>query len=254
MITILGSGTSQGVPVIGCHCDVCSSTDQKDKRLRSSIMVETDDTTIVIDTGPDFRQQMLREKVEKLDAVLISHCHKDHIAGMDDVRSFNFLQRKAMPVYASPNDQQVIQQEFAYAFAEKKYPGVPAIELVDISEQPIKINSLEIIPFKVLHREMPVYAFRIGNFAYITDANFIPPESMKTLLGIEILVIDALRKAPHISHFTLNEAIAMAQILKVRQCWFTHISHLMGKAKDINAQLPLGMQLAYDGLKIEINI
>jgi len=251
-VTILGSGTSQGVPVIGCECDTCKSADNYDKRLRSSILIESAEATIVVDTGPDFRQQMLREKVRKLDAVLITHCHKDHIAGMDDVRSFNFLQKKAMLIYASPADQKVIKTEFSYAFGDKKYPGVPSFDLIDLDEILLKINDLHITPIRVMHRYMPVYAFRIGNFAYITDANYIPEPGLETLQGIELLVIDAVRKEKHISHFSLSEAVAMAQKIGVKQCWFTHISHLMGKAADVNTELPPGMQLAWDGLKIKI--
>lgn len=253
LITILGSGTSQGVPVIGCQCEVCSSTDKLDKRLRASILIETAETNVVVDTGPDFRQQMLREKVTKMDAVLITHCHKDHIAGMDDLRSFNFLQKKAMPIYASPDDQKVIKTEFSYAFADKKYPGVPSFDLIDLHEKTLKINDLIINPIRVMHRYLPVFAFRIGNFAYITDANYISPESFDALKGIDILVIDSVRKEKHISHFSLSEAIEVAKQLNVKKTYFTHISHLMGKAADVNAELPEGMQLAWDGLKIKIN-
>jgi phosphoribosyl 1,2-cyclic phosphate phosphodiesterase len=210
-VTILGSGTSQGVPVIGCTCDTCKSNDSLDKRLRSSILIESAEATIVVDTGPDFRQQMLREEVKKLDAVLITHCHKDHIAGMDDVRSFNFLQKKPMPIYASPADQLAIKQEFAYAFGENKYPGVPALKLIDLNCNSFIIKDIKLIPIIVMHRYMPVYAFRIGNFASITDANYIPEPGLNTLQGIELLVIDAVRKEKHISHFSLSEAVEMAQ-------------------------------------------
>ncbi|MDN5349480.1 MAG: phosphoribosyl 1,2-cyclic phosphate phosphodiesterase [Bacteroidales bacterium] len=251
-ITILGSGTSQGVPVIGCRCSVCSSNDKLDKRLRASILIESAEATVVVDTGPDFRQQMLREKVTKMDAVLITHCHKDHIAGMDDVRSFNFLQKKAMPIYASPEDQKLIKTEFSYAFAEKKYPGVPSLDLIDMDENLLKIKDLNITPIRVMHRYLPVFAFRIGNFAYITDANYISPESFDALKGIDILVIDSVRKEKHISHFSLGEAIEVARKLEVKKTYFTHISHLMGKAADVNAELPDGMLLAWDGLKIKI--
>lgn len=253
-ISILGSGTSQGVPVIACPCEVCNSHDLRDKRLRSSILIETDKATVVVDTGPDFRQQMLREKVKKLDAVLITHSHKDHIAGMDDVRSFNFLTERAMKVYASPADQQVIRREFSYAFADKKYPGVPEIELIDLDENEITINGLKIQPIPVKHRFLTVYAFRIGTFAYITDANKISEESMKALEGVKYLVIDALRKEKHISHFNLEEAIEVSRKIGAEKTWFTHISHLMGRSASINKTLPENMQLAWDGMLISLDI
>lgn len=253
-ITILGSGTSQGVPVIACPCEVCNSYDLRDKRLRSSILIESDEATVVVDTGPDFRQQMLRENVKKLDAVLITHSHKDHIAGMDDVRSFNFLTEKAMKVYASPADQEGIRREFSYAFADKKYPGVPEIELIDLDENEINIKGLKIKPIPVKHRFLTVFAFRIGPFAYITDANQISEKSMEALDGVKYLVIDALRKEKHISHFNLEEAIKVSRKIGAEKTWFTHISHLMGLAMPINKTLPQGMQLAWDGMLISVNI
>ncbi|MBU2466342.1 MAG: MBL fold metallo-hydrolase [Bacteroidetes bacterium] len=253
-VTILGCGTSQGVPVIACPCDVCNSPDLRDKRLRSSILIKSEKATVVVDTGPDFRQQMLREKVKTLDAVLITHSHKDHIAGMDDVRSFNFLSKKAMKVNASPADQAVIRTEFAYAFGENKYPGVPKLDLIQLDEQPIIINDLKIQPIQVLHRHLSVYAFRIGPFAYITDANYISENAMKQLEGVEYLVIDALRKEKHISHFTLDEAIEVSRKIGARKTWFTHISHLMGKASDVNKNLPENMALAWDGMLISFDL
>ena len=253
-ITILGSGTSQGVPVIACPCEVCASHDLRDKRLRSSILLETDETTVVIDTGPDFRQQMLRKNVKKLDAVLITHSHKDHIAGMDDVRSFNFLTEKPMKVFASPKDQADIRREFSYAFEDKKYPGVPEIELIDLDENEIIINGLKIQPIRVKHRFLTVFAFRIGPFAYITDANKISEKSMEALKGVKYLVIDALRKEKHISHFNLEEAMEVSRKIGAVKTWFTHISHLMGFAATINKTLPEGMQLAWDGMLISLDI
>ncbi len=251
-VTVLGSGTSQGVPVIGCPCEVCASDDPKDKRLRSSVLLSSGSTNIVIDTGPDFRQQMLRHKVKSLDAVLITHCHKDHIAGLDDVRSFNWLQKRPMDVYASLEDQQVIRQEFAYAFEENPYPGVPRINLIDLDDRLIRIGEIEIKPFRVMHMHLPVWGFRVGDFAYITDVNHIPPESMEVISGVKIIILDALRKTKHKSHYTLSEAIEVVSILQPEQAYFTHISHLMGKSAEVQAELPRNMFLAHDGLEFEL--
>jgi len=248
----LGSGTSQGVPVIGCPCAVCASVDDRDKRLRSSVMVDDGQTCLVIDTGPDFRQQMLRENVKKLDAVLITHCHKDHIAGLDDVRSFNFLQQRPMRVFAGEADQQVIKLEFAYAFADNPYPGVPKIDLIDIHLKPFTVGTLEVIPFLVKHMHLDVFGFRIGDFSYITDANFIPPESMDIIRGSKVIILDALRHKKHVSHFTLDEAVEVIKELKPDLSYFTHISHLMGKHQEVESGLPENMFLAYDGLEIQL--
>ncbi len=249
-ITILGSGTSQGVPVIGCECAVCGSDDNRDKRLRSSILVQKGETTIVVDTGPDFRQQMLREKVRQLDAALITHTHKDHIAGMDDVRSYNYLQKKPMKVYAGPEDQKQIRQEFAYAFGNNPYPGVPRIELIDLEDKPFFIGELEVIPFIVMHMKLSVFGFRFGDFSYITDANYIPPESMELIRGSKVIVLDALRRKKHVSHFTLDEAVEVIRELNPEIAYFTHVSHLMGTYREVQAELPPNMFLAYDGLQI----
>ncbi len=254
-ITILGSGTSQGVPVIGCECDVCKSSDIRDKRLRTSILIENKDTTICVDAGPDFRQQMLRENVKHLDAILITHHHKDHIGGLDDVRSFNFLQHFSMPVYASPDSQEEIRREFSYAFAEKDklYPGAPTFNLIDIIDgKSIVINNLTIEPIPLRHLEMLCYGFRIGNFAYITDFSYISDDSLNKLKGVDYLIIEALRREKHYSHICLSEAIGIAQSLNVKKAWFTHIGHQMGLAGETDRTLPANMMLAYDGLKIEV--
>lgn len=251
-ITVLGSGTSQGVPVIACPCDVCSSPDPFDKRLRSSVLIETATTTVVIDAGPDFRQQMLRASVKKLDAILITHTHKDHIAGLDDVRSFNYLTGKAVVVYARPSDQLEIKQEFSYAFSENPYPGVPEFDLHDLSTDQFQIGDLTIQPVELKHMNLSVFGFRIGDFSYLTDVNFIPKDSMDILKGTQILIIDALRKKPHPSHFNLDQAIDVAQLLQVPQTYFTHISHLMGKHSAIEKELPKNINLAWDGLEIEL--
>lgn len=224
-ITILGSGTSQGVPVIGCNCDVCKSTDMRDKRLRTSILIQTEQTTICVDAGPDFRQQMLRENVQHLDAILITHHHKDHIGGLDDVRSFNFLQNISMPIYAAPVAQEEIKREYSYAFVDKSqlYPGAPTYNLIDIKDhKPIVINELTIEPIPLTHLHMLCYAFRIGNFAYVTDFNTMSDESFERLKGVEYLIIEALRHEKHYSHISLPEAIEIAQRLNVKK----HGSHM----------------------------
>lgn len=251
-ITFLGTGTSQGVPVIGCPCAICSSKDPKDNRLRSSIFVEVDDVNFVIDTGPDFRYQMLREKVTKLDAVLFTHGHKDHTAGLDDVRAFNYFQQKEMDVFASQETQEVLRREFQYVFTNSQYPGVPQIKLHEIGNKPFAINGVNIIPIRVLHHRMEVFGFRIGDFTYITDANSIAAEEKEKIKGSKVLVLNALRQETHISHFTLSEAISLAKELNCPQTYFTHISHQLGLHEVISTQLPEGIALAFDGLKIEI--
>lgn len=251
-ITFLGTGTSQGLPVIACQCMVCKSNSAKNKRLRSSVLVQLEECNIVIDAGPDFRYQMLRQDVKKLDAILITHSHKDHIAGLDDVRSYNYLQKQPMDIYASIRDQETIKQEFSYAFREHSYPGVPIIHLHDIQEKIcIKDVMVEVLP--VLHLKMEVYGFKIGDFAYITDANFIPPETMAKLLDCKVIVLNALRKEEHVSHFNLNGAIKILEFLRPEKAYLTHISHLMGLYQDVEKDLPSFIRLAYDGLEIEIN-
>lgn len=253
-ITVLGSGTSQGVPIIACECDVCRSNDPRDKRLRTSVLIETDETTICIDAGPDFRYQMLRADVKKLDAILITHEHKDHIGGLDDVRPYIFLQKKPMSIYASPSAQEEIKREYSYAFVheDERYPGAPAFELVDIDDKTIQINDLTIEPIKLQHFTLTSHAFRIGNFAYVTDLSELSDEAFSKLQGIEYLIIEALRHKPHYSHICLSEAIEIAQKLNVKKAWFTHVSHNMGKSADINPTLPENMMLAYDGMEIVI--
>lgn len=249
-ITFLGTGTSQGVPLIACKCEVCTSTNVKDKRLRTSIMVETSTKTIVIDTGPDFRQQMLREQVEQLDAVVFTHEHKDHIAGLDDVRAFNFINGKHIEVYATSRVQAAIKREFAYIFAEDKYPGIPLINLHEINIAPFKINHIEFIPIEVMHYKMPVLGFRIADFTYITDAKSISEKEKEKIKGSKVLVLNALRREEHISHFTFQEAIDLAKELDVEQAYFTHISHQLGLHEQVSEELPSNVFLAYDGLKL----
>lgn len=251
-ITFLGTGTSQGVPVIGCGCAVCTSTDPRDKRLRTSALLQSGDSTIVFDTGPDFRQQMLRAQVNRLDAVLYTHCHRDHTAGLDDTRSFVFRQDKAMDIYGDPETLKSIQLDFRYVFAEHKYPGIPDVRLHEIGDRPFALGDMEIHPVPVMHLKMPVLGFRIGGFAYITDANFIPEASMKMLEGLDVLVLNALQRDPHISHFTLAEALEVSEKLKPRRTFFTHLSHRMGRHQDVSAELPSGTEIAWDGLVLDV--
>ena len=251
-ITFLGTGTSQGVPVIACQCEVCQSLDYRDKRLRSSIHIATEATSVVIDTGPDFRQQILRENIKSLDAVVFTHEHKDHTAGMDDIRSFNFRQQKDMPVFGRPQVIEQLKREFAYVFAERKYPGVPQVDVNLINGAPFQIGDIPFTPIEVMHYKLPVYGFRIHNFTYITDANYISEEEKEKIKGSEVLVLNALQQQPHISHFTLQEAIALTEELQPERAYFTHISHKLGRHKDVQAQLPEHMFLAYDGLQITI--
>jgi phosphoribosyl 1,2-cyclic phosphate phosphodiesterase len=249
-ITFLGTGTSQGVPVIACDCKICLSDDYHDKRLRTSVLVEIDETKIVIDAGPDFRQQMLREKVNRLDAIILTHEHKDHISGMDDVRAFNYKSQDAMDIFAEDRVQKAIKKEYSYVFAEYQYPGVPKMRLNQITDYPFKIRDITITPLRVFHYRLPVYGFRIGDFAYITDANYIPEETKEKLFGVKYFVINALRKEKHISHFSLREAIDIIREISPRKSFITHISHQMGLHEEVTAALPPEITLAHDGLSI----
>jgi phosphoribosyl 1,2-cyclic phosphate phosphodiesterase len=247
-ITFLGTGTSQGVPVIACECNICKSEDQHDKRLRTSLLLETADTTLLFDAGPDFRQQMLRENVLKLDSIFLTHEHKDHIAGLDDVRAFNYKSQDAIDIYAEERVQKALKKEYSYVFSEYQYPGVPKMRLKDITGQTITVHGVIIEPIRVFHYRLPVYGFRIGNFAYITDANYIPEESKEKLFGVKYLVINALRKEKHISHFSLREAVDFIHEISPKKAFITHISHQMGHYSDVSKELPSGIVLAYDGL------
>lgn len=252
-ITFLGTGTSQGVPVIGCDCEVCKSLDFRNKRLRTSIHLEIGDLSVVIDTGPDFRTQMLQNSIKKVDAIVYTHEHKDHTAGLDDIRPFNFMQKKDMPIFGRKQVLEQIKREFAYIFSSQKYPGVPQIEPVEIDEQPFSIQGIQFTPLPILHYKLPVFGFRIGDFSYITDANHIPDSTIDLIRGSEIVVLNALQKSAHISHFTLEEAIDMALTLGAKKTFFTHISHKLGRHQEVEEELPEGIYLAYDGLELTLS-
>jgi len=252
-ITFLGTGTSQGVPVISCKCDVCMSQDERDKRLRSSVLIDTGKNTFVIDAGPDFRQQMLRENVSRIDAVLITHGHKDHIGGLDDVRAFNYFQKGPVNIYAQESVLETLRSDFFYAFEEDRYPGVPEMLLHPIENQPFEINSEVIIPIEVKHYRLPVFGYRINDFTYITDANYISETELEKVKGSKIVVLNALRRKEHISHFTLAKAIEILTIIQPETAYLTHISHQLGKYTDVEKELPSFIKLAYDGLMIDMN-
>ncbi|MCX8142796.1 MAG: MBL fold metallo-hydrolase [Bacteroidia bacterium] len=252
-LIFLGTGTSQGVPLIACDCNVCTSQDSKDKRLRSSVLVRTSQTTLVVDTGPDFRQQMLRENVKVLDAVLFTHEHKDHIAGLDDVRAYNFILKKKMPVYATKRVINALQREFYYIFNDEKYPGIPEIDIHLIDNQAFYIQDIHIQPVELLHYKLPVLGFIFNQrLAYITDANYISPPEKNKLKNLDVLIINALRREKHISHFTLQEALDIIQELQPKKAYLTHISHQLGTYKEVSKELPQNVFLAYDGLKITL--
>ena len=238
--------------MIACDCYVCTSPDKKDKRLRASILLESANTTIVVDTTPDFRYQMLRANVKKLDAVLFTHPHKDHIAGLDDIRAFNFSSQQKMDIYANSLTEEALKREFSYAFSDKKYPGIPEINLNTITLEPFMIGDIPIIPIQVWHLKMPVLGFRFGKFTYITDANKIEEQEKDKIRGSEVMVLNALRKQTHISHYTLAEAIELVQELKIPTAYFTHISHQLGRHAEIENELPENIHLAYD--KLELNM
>ena len=251
-ITFLGTGTSQGVPVIACGCEVCISADARDKRLRTSILIEGEGKVVVIDSGPDFRYQMLRANVQHLDAIVFTHEHKDHVAGMDDIRAFNYKQQGPIDVYADARVQDALKREFHYIFREFKYPGIPQLNLHTINGEPFDIGAITFIPIEVMHYKLPVWGFRIKDFTYITDAKTVSDAEKERIKGSKILVVNALQQQEHISHFTFDEAIAFAREIGAGKTYLTHISHRLGKHAAVSQVLPPGIELAYDGLELVI--
>ena len=252
-ITLLGTGTSQGVPVIACDCEVCLSTNPKDKRLRSSVMIEVDNLNLVIDTGPDFRQQMLRENVVEVDSILFTHHHKDHVAGMDDIRAFNHKSKRDMPIYCNQLTSDALKLEFPYIFSGFNYPGIPKAAINIIENKPFFIDKTIIQPIEVLHYKLPVLGFRIKNFVYLTDVSEISAKEKEKMKGADLIIVDALRKKAHLSHFSLEQALAFLKELKPKQALLTHISHYMGLHDNVNKELPKNISLAYDGQLITLN-
>jgi phosphoribosyl 1,2-cyclic phosphate phosphodiesterase len=248
-LLFLGTGTSQGVPVIACPCAVCASNDAKDKRLRTSVLIQVGGKNIVIDSGPDFRQQMLRANIQQLDAILFTHGHKDHTAGLDDVRAYNYVLQRPMDIYAEKRVQKTLKLEFAYVFAKKKYPGIPEIRMHTISEKPFSVDGIPVVPIRAMHLKLPVLGFRIGKLAYLTDTNKVSTKEKKKLLDLDCFVINGLRQESHISHFSLHEALALIEEVKPQKAFITHISHQMGFYEQVQATLPPNIQLAYDGLE-----
>ncbi|GAB3532769.1 MBL fold metallo-hydrolase [Pontibacter brevis] len=251
-VTLLGTGTSQGVPVIGCTCQVCRSVDYRDKRLRVSVHLQVDDKSIIIDSGPDFREQVLRERIKTLDALVFTHEHKDHTAGLDDIRAYNFMQQRDMPLYGEDRVLNQLKQEFSYIFSNFKYPGIPQVQLHPIVNQPFEVEGVLFTPVRVMHYKLPVFGFRIGDFTYLTDLNYISEEEKAKVRGSKVIVLDALRHEKHISHFSLQEAVELLEELQPERAYLTHISHLMGLHREVEPQLPEFIRLGYDGLQIEL--
>ena len=252
-ITILGTGTSQGVPVIACNCEVCISSNSKDKRLRSSVMIEVDNLNIVIDTGPDFRQQMLSNNVERVDSILFTHHHKDHVAGMDDIRAFNHKWKRDMPIYCNQLTCDALKLEFPYIFSGFNYPGIPKVAINIIENKPFNIRKTIIQPIEVLHYKLPVLGFRINNFVYLTDVSEISMKEKEKMKGADLIILDALRRETHLSHFTLQQALDLIEELNPKQALLTHISHYMGLHNIVNDELPKNINLAYDGQVVNLN-
>ncbi len=251
-ITFLGTGTSTGVPVVACKCDVCASDNPQDKRYRSSVMLTRRNSNIIIDCGPDFRMQMLKHKVEDIDAVVFTHAHRDHIAGLDDIRAFNFILNKSIDIYGSKVTLKAIKVQFPYIFMPGRYKGAPQLILHPITDKPFGIGEFDFIPVEVMHQEMKVFGYRIADFTYITDANYISPAELDKVRGSKVLVINALRISRHATHFSLAEALEIIAELKPEVAFLTHISHFLGKSEEIEPSLPKGVHLAYDGLQIEV--
>lgn len=251
-ITFLGTGTSQGIPVISCGCAVCTSVDQRDNRLRTSVLVETEDKTVVIDSGPDFRYQMLRAGVKDLDAIVFTHEHKDHIAGLDDIRPFNYMLKKNIDIYADVRVEKALKREFSYIFSDIPYPGLPQINLHEISSLPFNIGETLFIPIEIMHYKLPIFGYRINDFTYITDAKTVSKSSIEKIKGAKVLVVNALQRLTHVSHFNLAQAIDFAQEINAEITYFTHISHNLGTHEEVEKELPANIRLAYDGLNFEV--
>jgi phosphoribosyl 1,2-cyclic phosphate phosphodiesterase len=251
-ITFLGTGTSTGVPVVACNCDVCTSDDPRDKRYRTSIMLSQATSNIIIDCGPDFRIQMLKHKVEDIDAVVFTHAHRDHIAGLDDIRAFNYILHKSIDIYGSLLTLDAIKEQFPYIFSPGRYLGAPKLNLHPITETPFNIGDFNFTPIQVMHHEMQVFGYRIGDFTYITDANYIAPSEIEKIRGSKIIVINALRNSRHVSHYSLSEALDVLNELKPEKAFLTHISHFLGKFGEVEKKLPAWVHLAYDGLQFEV--
>lgn len=251
-ITLLGTGTSQGIPIVGCTCDVCLSADPKDKRFRTSAFVEVDDDKLLLDAGPDLRMQLLNNHITEITAVLLTHEHKDHLAGLDDVRPINFKMKQTLPIYGLPRVLSVVKKDYDYAFKASKYPGVPDLAVVPVYDEPFYIHNVEIIPIHVKHLTLPILGYRIGKFAYITDASFISEKEMAKLEGLDVLVLNALRKEEHYSHFNLSQALSVIEKLQPRRAVLTHVSHEMGKYEEVMRILPKNVEMGYDGMVLAI--
>jgi len=251
-VTFLGTGTSQGVPVIACECEVCKSNNPRDNRTRSSVMVREGNTTIIIDAGPDFRQQMLREKVKGIDAILITHEHKDHVAGLDDIRPFNFIKNNHIDIFCEKAVDETIRREFAYVFTGQKYPGIPKMRISLIDDSPFFIQDVKVTPIRVMHMDLPIFGYRIGDFVYITDASFIPESEYSKLTDVNVLVVNALRKRKHYSHFNLEQALQEVEKIKPKKAFLTHVSHQIGLYEYESKTLPSNVSYAYDGMKLSL--
>ncbi|CAN5198800.1 MBL fold metallo-hydrolase [soil metagenome] len=251
-LTFLGTGTSSGIPMIACTCPVCTSTNAKDKRLRSSVMIEAHDKTLIIDCGPDFRQQMLREEVMRVDGIIFTHPHKDHTGGLDDIRAYNFALKRDMPLYLDAFTEGEIRDQYSYIFSPNPYPGIPRVQLHRIDgDKPFEAEGISVIPIKAMHHQMPILGFRFGDITYITDANYIDPTELEKVKGSRILILNALRHQPHISHYTLQQALELIRELKPERAYLTHLSHQMGKHEEVSKELPENVFIAYDGLRLE---
>jgi phosphoribosyl 1,2-cyclic phosphate phosphodiesterase len=250
--TFLGTGTSQGVPVVACQCLVCQSANPKDKRLRASVMVEISGKRLVVDAGPDFRQQMLSHDVHHLNGILLTHEHVDHIFGLDDIRAFNWVQKQATDIYAEERVQIAIRRIFDYVFATYRYPGIPEMRLHLIENKPFQIDDLEVIPIRGFHYKLPVFGFRFGKLAYVTDVNRMEETEKNKLRSLDVLVINALRREEHISHYSLGQALELIAEVKPQRAYLTHLSHQMGFYDEVQKELPENVFLGYDGLVIEV--